>query len=312
MKLSNTHILAGVFFVLVAAFVLTRVFRSPARMSNIETSTLKIDTAAVTEIRILRNSANDTTEKVLTRTDGVWRVEQSGINASADTYAVSNLLETLSGLEYDRMVTRNKDKWEDYSVTDETGIVVNVSGTSGELSSFVIGAPRGGEAFLRSGEADEVYAVNASVHSAFARDFNSFRNRTFLKVPKDLVSRMVFRYPADSGFVLERKDNKWMLDNTPADSAKVESFLNTLRSRNLSAFDDDFVPSGEADLSLIVSGASGDLETVRAWKQPDATWRLNSGVQPDVYFSDSGTRVIADLFKKREYFLPENDSTETE
>lgn len=311
MKLSNTRILAAVFFVLVAAFVLTRVFRSPARMSNIQSTALKVDTAAVTEIRILRNSANDTTQKVLKRTDGSWRVEQSGINSSADTYAVSSLLQTLSDLEYDRIVTRSKDKWEEYGVTDEAGINVTVSGPSGELSTFVLGAPRGGEAFMRSGDADEVYTVDASVHSTFARDFNAFRNKAFLKVPKELVSRLVFRYPADSGFVLERKDSIWMIDNTPADSAKVESFLNTLRSRNLSAFADGFVPSGDPDLSLTVSGTSGDLETVRAWRQPDATWRLASGVQPDVYFSDSGTRIIADLFKKREDFLPENQSAES-
>src|SRR5690606_41090284 len=66
-----------------------------------------------------------------------------------------------SDLEYDRMVTRNKDKWEDYGVTDETGINVTVSGKSGTLSTFVVGAPRGGEAFLRSRDADEVYTVNA-------------------------------------------------------------------------------------------------------------------------------------------------------
>lgn len=311
MKLSNTHILAAVFFVLVAAFVLTRVFRSPARMSNIKTGTLKVDTAAVTEIRILRNSATDSTEKVLTRNPESWRVEQSGINASADAYAVSNVLKALNDLEFDRVVTRNEDKWEDYGVTDDTGIKVTVSGKSGQLSTFVVGAPREGEAFLRSLDDDEVYTVNATVHSAFARDFNSFRNRTFLKVPKDLVTRMVFRYPADSGFVLERRDNAWMIENTRADSAKVESFLNTLRSRNLSAFADDFVPSGEPDMTLVVSGTAGDLETVRAWRQPDSTWRLASGVQPDVYFSDSGTRVIVDLFKKREDFLEETDSTGT-
>lgn len=311
MKLSNTHILAAVFFVLVAAFVLTRMFRAPARMSNIQTGVLKVDTAAVTEIRILRNSETDSTEKVLTRTDGKWRVEQSGVNASADSYAVSSILRALNDLEYDRMVTRNKDKWEDYGVTDETGINVTVSGKSGTLSTFVVGAPRGGEAFLRSGDADEVYTVNATVHGAFSRDFNSLRDRTFLKVPKGLVSRLEFRYPADSGFVLERKDDRWMIDNARADSAKVESFLNALRSRSLSAFADDFVPSGDADLSLVVSGTAGDLETVRAWRQPDSTWRLASGVQRDVYFSDSGTRVIADLFRRRSYFLQETDSIAT-
>ncbi|HEY8512667.1 MAG TPA: DUF4340 domain-containing protein [Cyclobacteriaceae bacterium] len=307
MKLTNTHILAAIFFVLVAGFVVTRVFRSPARMSNIEAAALKVDTAAVTEIRILRNSATDSTEKVLTRNNGTWRVEQSGINTSADAYSVSRLLESLANMEFDRIVTRNKDKWEDYGVTDDDGIVVNVSGASGELATFVLGAPRGGEAFVRKGDANEVYTVNASVHSTFGRDFNSFRNKTFLKVPKDLVLRMDFRYPADSGFVVERKDNKWMIGDTPADSAKVESFLNTLRSRNLNAFADDFVPSGDPDLSLVVSGNSGDLETVRAWRQPDATWRLASTVQPDVYFSDSGTRIIADLFRKREDFLAETN-----
>jgi hypothetical protein len=307
MKLSNTHILAAVFLVLVVSFVLTRVFRSPARISNIKAAALKVDTAAVTEIRILRNSATDTTEKVLTRNDGRWRVEQSGINASADAYAVSSLLEWLAGMEFDRIVTRKKDRWEDYGVTDEAGIVVDVSGTSGKLATFVLGAPRGGEAFVRKDDTDEVYTVNASVHSTFGRDFNAFRNKTFLKVPKDLVMRLDFRYPADSGFVVERKDNKWMIQDMPADSAKVESFLNTLRSRNLSAFADDFAPTAAPDLILVVSGASGDLEMVRAWRLEDATWRLASTVQPDVYFSDSGTRIIADLFKERDHFLEESE-----
>lgn len=303
MKLSNTKILAAVFFVLVAAFVLTRVFRSPARMSNVDTTTLKVDTSAVTEIRIMDKSEQDTAETTITRMNGSWRVEQSGINSSADQYAVSSLLKALQDLEYDRVVTRNKDKWEEYGVSDSSGLSVAVSGKAGELSTFVVGAPRGGEAFLRSGNADEVYTVDASIHSTFARDFNAFRNKAFLKVPREQVSRLVFRYPADSGFVLERKDGTWMIENVRADSAKVESYLNTLRSRNLSAFADGFVPAGEADMTLVVSGAGSDLETVRAWKLPDSTWRLTSGVQPDVYFSDSGTSIIADLFKKRKDFL---------
>lgn len=310
MKLSNTRILAAVFFVLVAAFVLTRVFRSPARMSNVDTTALKVDTSAVTEIHILANGEKDTTETTLTRTNGSWRVEQSGINASADQYAVSGLLKELQSLEYDRMVTRNKDKWEEYGVSDQSGLSVTVAGKAGELSTFVVGAPRGGEAFLRSGDADEVYTVDASVHSTFSRDFNSFRNKAFLRVPKEQVSRVVFQYPADSGFVLERKDGSWMIENVRADSAKVESYLSTLRSRNLSAFADGFAPGGEADMTLVVSGDGSDLENVRAWKLPDSTWRLSSGVQPEVYFSDSGTRIIADLFKRRKDFVA--DTTEAE
>lgn len=90
----------------------------------------------------------------------------------------------------------------------------------------------------------------------------------------------------------------------------MERYLSTLRSRTLSAFADGFIPAGEPDITLVVGGANADLEMVRAWRQPNSTWRLASGVQPGVYFSDSGTSIIADLFKRREDFLA--DSVETD
>src|SRR5690606_11731904 len=111
--------------------------------------------------------------------------------------------------------------------------------------------------------------------------------RTFLRVEKSLIDKITFRYPADSGFVLQKESSRWLANGLTADSARVETYLEKLRSKELSGFVNDSKPSADPDIVLDIQGPAYQ-QSVQAWNGGDGEWILTSSFQPGVYFNDDG------------------------
>lgn len=300
MKQHSTKILVAILAVLIAGFVLTKVFRSPARESNVDGRALRLDTARISEIA-LRTRNNDVEVRLLRQAEG-WKAAKPDVSVDADPYAVKSVLRTLAGLKSERIVTRNEDKWNDYGVGDSVTVTIKAYDAGNEIADYIIGNERSGKTYIRQAKKSEVFAVDGMIRTAFNKDFDDFRNRAFLRVEPERVVRVTFNYPSDSGFVVSRKDGAWMLGESLADSASVESYLHSLRTKNLSSFADEFSPAGDPDISIVLESDSTVLENIRAWHQPDSTWRLTSDLRGDVYFSDAGSTIARDLFKSRKSF----------
>ena len=299
MKRFNNKILIIVLLVLAVAFVLTRVFRAPARESNLDADALKVDTSGIHKIQ-LYPAADERTGVTLTKDGKQWKVSRDKVNSRANGDRVETLLSRLATLKPERIATRKEEKWNDYRVSDSTGTAVAVFAGNDE-HKFIVGKESAGVTYIRKGGDDEVYAVSGSIASAFNLKFNDWRDPLLLQIMKNAVTKITFDYPADSGFVLAKNGKAWMIDNTPADSAKTETFLNRLRLKKLTNFADDFSANSQPDVTMTIEAPAPFV--VKGWKVTSGNWILESDLQPGIYFSDEGNSVAKDIFPGKKSLL---------
>jgi Domain of unknown function (DUF4340) len=313
MKKINNKILIVALVGLVGVFVLSRLFRSPGLESNLRKDLVVLDSTAVTEIRILPSNARDQVIK-LARAGNRWTVERENKKYDADASSVKSILGMLGRVDAERMVSRKKDKWETYNVGEKSTHITIYYGADQKASLHIgksgfnqgsSGGMYGGGAYtyVRLSDENEVYVVNGFFESAWNRPFNDWRNKSFLRIPRDLIKKISFRYPADSSFVLEKKDSLWMAGTAPVDKVKMDSFLGQLASKNLTSFADDFVASAQPDAVVQVEGAEGTLGTIEAWRN-ESNWILRSSLQKEIFFSGAGASIDKDVLVGMKSFLP--------
>jgi hypothetical protein len=307
MKKWNNKWLVLALVMLAGVFLLARFFRAPGLESNVRQQLVKVDTAAITELRIMSAAGGE--ELRLTREGVNWKVAQGNKNAFADGSTVKSALTSLTSLKPLRMVSRKKDKWNDFQV-GELGTRVGLYENGSQLGQLHIGKtnfvqnPQGGfggaYTYVRVADEEAVYAVDGFLESSFNRAYTDWRNKNFLRVSKEAVTKISFNYPADSSFVLERKDSVWLVNGATVNTANVEAYLGQLSFKNLNAFADDFQP-GPAPVTIKIDAKGGPLETIEAWPLPDAKWAFRSTQQP-VIFTSEGSSVIQDLLRGKAYF----------
>ena len=113
-----------------------------------------------------------------------------------------------------------------------------------------------------------------------------------------MITELQFSYPADSGFVLTKKDKAWWVGAQSADSVKVNNFISQLEFKNATGFADEFISGGAADVVLQVKGAEGIVATVEGWKRP-TDWVLKSSWQPSIYFSSENSGLVKTIFESK-------------
>jgi Domain of unknown function (DUF4340) len=302
-KLSNKILLVGL-VVLVGIFVASRFLRSPGLESNLRKDLLKLDTARISEVRILPSKEHQE-ELRLTRTGYDWKIIKGNRQEPTSKTSVKGLLQSLGGIKAERLASRKKEKWEEYNVGDNsTHVTVYTDGKKtadfhvGKLGFTQNGSGNfgGSYTYVRLSDENETYAVEGFLESTFNNGFDDWRDKTLLKLNKEAITKVSFLYPADSGFVAEKKDSVWYIGNDKADVSKTENFLNTISSKYMSAFADGFTPVSAADLTMQVDGKGGNLLKLEAWKKDETEWILTSSQQKGVYFSSKGSSGVSDMF----------------
>jgi Domain of unknown function (DUF4340) len=314
MKKLNNKILIIVFVFLVGIFVLVRIFRAPAQQSNLKKELVSLDTAAVTQIKL--SPKTEMGEISFKRDGNKWTLTKFGKEYNLDLGSANNLLDQLVKLVPQRMVSRKKEKWDDYQVGDSSTRVQVLTGDDvvADLNIGRIGFNQspaqmqqqqfggGGFTYVRLTDEDEVYTVDGFLESSFNRSLNDFRNKSLIRLKTDEVTKITFNYP-DSGFVAVKREKKWWIDDQLSDSTKMKSYLNTLNFKNATSFADDFVANRNSDLTLTIESSAGPMLTLKAWKR-DLGWVFESSQQAGVYFSSEGSGIFQTVFERKQGFLP--------
>lgn len=298
----NNKVLLIVLLALLAAFILTRVFRAPARESNLDKEIFHVDTTDIFRLEI--QAAGTEAPLKLTRSDSGWQVQEGQKTAMTDRSQVKSLLRTLATVEPERIVSRTEKKWNQYQVGDSATLRLTAfNRDGGEVAAWRIGKEQRGSTFIRPASEEEVYAIDGNLRTRFNKDFNDWRDKTFLRVKRNLIDKIAFRYPADSGFVLEKKSGAWRVGRQKADSLKVAQYLAKIQSKDLRSFADEYAPAQNPDVTLTIEG-NGTETTISGWKKSGRQWILSSSLQEGVYFSDS--TFTADLFPGKQALIDSN------
>jgi hypothetical protein len=307
MKRTDPWKLAVIFLSLVLVFIAVRKFRSPRLEGNLPVSLAEIDTAAVTELIITPAKARR--QPVRIAKAGGWKLMNGEQALRLEQGAGPNLLRVLTNLKPERMASKRSDKWDQFNVGDSSGTRVQVMEGASVQADLVIGRSGfgqtasqsyGGPAFtyIRLKDESEVYAIGGFLDGQFNRPLDDWRDKSFMRLKKDSVTRVRFRYPADSSFVLEKVSGKWTSGGATVDSLEVRAYLSGMEYRNATAFA-AVAPEGPPSVTVTLEQGERMLGTLEAWPA-DGAWVVRSSHQPETFFSfDAAGRKEIFSYRKR-------------
>ncbi len=296
--------LLGLFVILVLVFVSLKVFKNTNRSKSFRQELVQIDTSQVSRLVISKSGQSFQVMKE----DGSWKVTISdNKTVDATSSSVRNALGTLLGIRPDRIATRDPDKWPDYQV-DTTGTRVKVFEGDKNTLDLVIGrfgvqGQRQFHTFVRLEGDDEVYAANDFMGISFPSEPKSFRNSRFLQMETDSIYQITFQYPADSSFILTKRDSVWYIGSQPADSASVADYISDLRFISSTEFVDDVNPDMLINpVYRVEIGSTGkENQAIEAFNNPKYGLIFHSTYNPKAYFSDE--KLDSRIFKGMESLL---------
>lgn len=302
--------LIGILAVLVLIYFGLRFFKQNGRSSSFRETIVEIDTAKVTAMAIEKQGKSFE----VTKSQEGWQVSlEGGKKVEATNSSVKSAFNTLLDISPSRIATKDPDKWKDYQV-DSTGTRIRIYEGDKNTLDLIIGrfgvhGRQQFHTFVRLFDENEVYAANDFMSISFPSDPDGFRNSRFLRLESDSVTQIVFQYPSDSSFILERQGDIWMIGSQQADSAQVADYLRDLRYASNTNFVDDVDPgiliSPDFQLEIKMSGDEEDI-VIKAFPHGTYEYILHSSYNPNNYFSDKN--LFEEIFRSSDSLIyPEEE-----
>jgi len=277
-----------------------------------------VDTAKMTELIVTPPKA----EQVhLKKINGNWYVLIGDDKYIADSAVLTTTLATLLDLKalYPSAVERKA--WAKYHVDDTSGIKVSAKKGKKTLANFIVGKmeymslpdPRNPgrnvpvtATHLRLPGDENVYLVREALYH-YSRKPSDYRRKTLVKVKRDRLEKLIFEYPNNQTFTLEKQNNRWLLDGQTPDSLNTIQYLNRIVHLRGMEFADDFDPAGKTpDYQLSMEGKGFKPITINAYHAGyEDEFILTSSINSDNAFVGSNANLYSRIFVQREHFLPE-------
>ncbi len=233
-------LLASVFAVLLAIVALTELtdFRKGNR--TFKKDLVEVDAATVTAIEIYPKAAEGK-KILLSKQNDVWQVESEGKKYLADPSLAESLISDLNQMKPESVASSEKERWEQYQVTDSLGTRVKLLNGTNLLTDLYVGKfsySQSGKmtSYVRMAEDNNVFGVDGMLGISFNRNLNSFRNKRVIQSSSADWRKLAFNYPADSSFTLEKANDKWIIGDKTADSASVAKYFETISNLTESSF----------------------------------------------------------------------------
>jgi len=319
-KKFDNRILFSVLILLVVVFLVARFLKTGKTEKSFKTELFTLDTADVSTILIYPKAEN--LEEIRFSRDGInWTVTKGEITSDAGENSVKSLLAQLMEVKPKRLAARSKDKWEEFQLTDSLATRIKVIEKGGkETIDLMIGKftyqqsnnPYGGRGnimgttYVRLWDEEEVYAVDGFLSMSINREFSTWRDQRVVNTRKKDVTKLIFTYPADSGFIAIKKDTLWMINDYAVDSLAMDQFLSSLSYTNHSDFADDFKPLLNPDFQLTIEGNNFSPLSIQAFMLPDDQYVINSSLNPKSYFRSDIEGLFSRIFKPASHFLTGN------
>ena len=321
MARKNSNLTLFVILVIfIGIFLGGKFIRESKRESTLKKDLFKMDTSRVSDLMLIPSGGKDQPIHFFSK-GNEWRVSQGNIDAPEDPGSANNLLSEVLKIKPKQLITKDEKKWLEYKVNDSLGTRFQVLQDKKKVVDLYIGkftykqasGPyKGygqnvvGKSFFRLAGQNEVYAMDGFLPMAFNQGFNSWRNQNLVRFNKENVTRISYKYPADSSFVLEKADSIWKIGNIQADSTKLTTYLTALSYQRKTDFNDVFKPTPESTCQITIEGNNMPPVVVKAYYKPDVKgdWVLHSSQNPETYFVDKSNEFAKKILISKEKLLP--------
>lgn len=309
-------ILAG----LLAILLFTVLIKMPRERSTLRGNLIEFDTASVAEIIITPKSPSEKPFR-FKKENGKWTISRDDIVSVPMQGAVRNILSELSGIKPQTLAAVGESRWKEYELTDSLATRVKIVSEKGKKSNeLMIGKfsyrqvnnPYGGgyggnniegTTYVRLSGEEEIYAVDGFLAFTFSGGFNDWRDKTFIKCNKEDITKITFTLPADSSYILEKRDSLWFADDRETDSSKTDDYLSSVSNIDGKEFGDGYKPVSSPVYQMVIEGNNLLNITVKCFPAEGDRYILNSSLNPDVYYTSSRDGIFEQLFKPLDHFL---------
>ncbi len=305
----NNKILLTVFVALCAVYFLTKTFRGNKQQS-FKTELIALDTASITTFQIA-SQADDYQPFTLSKSGNTWTINQAGNSYPASPSSVTTFLSNLVAVKTLRVVAKGADKYKDYEVGEETAkSKIKVYNGKDLLADFVVGGfrfdqqKRSATSFLKLAEGPEVYAVDGFMAMSMAGGYDSYRDKTFLKIAKEDISGFSINGPGFD-YAVNKMSGTWASNtDTPIDSTKVEGFLNSLGNMSGTQILNNYTPNPTEKIAEIqISRNNNPSIQVDCYANSSGSpFALHSSLNNSVYFASDSTGIFSKIFKSIDFF----------
>jgi hypothetical protein len=304
----NSKWLFFTFGALLLIYVLTLLFK-PSNEGNFNRNLAPVDTAKITAIYIKPKNSDD--EIKLERQDKQWGIIYKGKNIKPDGQYITSMLNELSKIEVEHIVSSDKNDWPLYDVSDSASVKVRVEQKGKTVANLVIGRYSFEQrmqkisTYVRINGEDEVYSVQGFLSMTFGGGLTQMRDKSVVKLNPSHITRVTFNYPSDSSFMLERTNNQWLISGIQADSAKTATYINALA--NLYSYNilENTAPVGNKLYEIKIEGNSFSPVQLQAFESDTIVKRfITSSVAPDMQFAGAEGELYNQVFVSKKSFLP--------
>lgn len=310
------YLLAGLIVILLITFLI----KIPRENSTLRSRIADFDTSAVNKILIYPKSGKGGSFE-FERSYNKWVVKQGNIVSATRAGAAQNIFGEVLNLKPQSLAAVSKSKWKEFELTDSLATRITFLDRKGKtLADLMVGkmsyrqqdnpyAGYGGNnvqvtSFVRLYNEKNVYAVEGFISFSFNTKFDDWRDKTFIRSDKKDITKITFTYPADSSYTLSKNGNVWQIADQTADSARVAGYINSLGLLYGQNIKDNYQPVLSPVYQMHIEGNNLLNISVKCYKnEGDDEYIVNSGLNPDVYFSTKKKDIPERLFKPAGYFL---------
>jgi len=316
----NTKTLLALFALLGLLAVAVVLYDRHTGERTFKSELFTIDSAAVTSVTIYPKTKGAGMVKLI-KTGKGWEIQSLKKNYPADSSVIRNILQTLAHVKPERVAGTDQQAWKTFEITDSASARVVVEQGEKVAAEFRVGKVSfsqdrsmqgyGGnrgmsvKSHIRVPGDERVYVVDGFLSMMFPENPSQYRNRILFRIDKNLVTRLTFVYPGDSSFVLAKKENRWTVNDQPADSAATEKYLSSIANTMGSEFADDGAIFPVYRYTLKIEGNNmPPVEVNGALDEGSKKYYLRSDKNRDAIFGSSTSALFNQVFAGMKRFHP--------
>lgn len=248
----NNKILALLLVALVTTYFANNYFEKYNSKSILKSNVLDVDSDNLNKIVVNSKNQVDT----LIKENNDWFIVKDGKNLSARTSDLSTIINQLSNLKIDRLVSNSSGNWEKYELTDSLSTIVEIFESNNLSTKIYFGKTdldnvnnsqnynpgsqnQLPKSFIRLNEDSRIYQITGYYGLMFSMGINSFRENELINMDSIVSLEINQNDSVSRSFTFN--DSLWISGSTnqPLDSLKFGTYLNYISKLNLSNFYDD-------------------------------------------------------------------------
>lgn len=309
---SFNYLIVGLgFLIVVLAFIY---WIDERKEKTFKSELTDIDTAKVTKLVI--RPKGEKNEIKLSKINGIWHVEvKENYFAPAENSRVKNIISNFANLKTKRLAGKSSAKWKEFEVDDSLGTRVKLYKDKKLLADIVVGKfsfeqPRSFNSYARLYDEEETYIIDGFLDVVYNKTPSDYRNFYITNDSYFNWKKIEFNYPGDSSFVLKKDNEKFFVNDVPADSAKTVAALSSMGYATSRDFYDEEDPQKLKDLKktyqVIITKQDDKTFEIIGYKKEDGSIIIASSLNPGTYFK-ANEELLKKFFKSKRDFLVEEE-----